>query len=379
MLSALRPTASLAAIIALVASSTLATGSVVVSRGDTLSGIAAAHQLTVAQLVSWNGIADPNLIMAGSTIALSDPGTATIDPKRLSASTYRIAAGDTLSLIAARFGLLVTQLVQLNSIVNPNLIIVGRNLRLGRDPGAVQSTATGTSSTNPPRTYKVVLGDTLSRIANSFGLGTSALVSANSISDPDRIMIGDVLTIPGVTPTAPAADPAATTQPPVPPTTTTVPATTTQPPVPPTTTNVPTATVPDPSAIGTTPLSPLFEKWSAVYSVPRGLIEALAWKESNWRPDAIGPAGHLGIAQISPATVEFIEANLLGVRTDPLDPSDGIRLEARYLRYLIDRTRSVRYALAAWNQGLQGVLTNGISPSAGRFADDVIAIRDARS
>ncbi len=385
MLSALRPTVSLATIIALVATLTLATGSVVVSRGDTLSGIAAAHQVSVAQLVSWNGIADPDLIVAGSTIVLADPGETATTTTQPSSSTYRITPGDTLWLIATRFGLVVARLAQLNSIANPDLIIAGRDLRLDSGPAApIPSAPTDTSTAGPPRTHTVVPGDTLSGIAVSFGLRAGVLADANSISDPDRIGVGDELVIPGFTTTPPTTmPPTTTTTPPTttttPPTTTATPPTTTATPLPPTTATTPAATVPDPSAIGATSLTPLFGKWSAVYSVPRGLLEALAWKESNWRPDAIGPAGHLGVAQISPGTIEFIESNLLGVRTDPLDPSDGIRLEARYLRYLIDRTPTERYALAAWNQGLQGVLTNGISQSAGRFADDVIAIRNARS
>ena len=51
----------------------LATDEVVVASGDTLSGIALRHGLTVAQLASINGLADPNRIYVGQHLALKAP------------------------------------------------------------------------------------------------------------------------------------------------------------------------------------------------------------------------------------------------------------------------------------------------------------------
>jgi LysM repeat protein len=41
-----------------------------------------------------------------------------------------------------------------------------------------------------------VAGDTLAVIANRFGTTVEALMAANGISDPDRIVEGQILTIP---------------------------------------------------------------------------------------------------------------------------------------------------------------------------------------
>lgn len=62
-------------------------------------------------------------------------------------------------------------------------------------------------------------GDTLAGIAEQFGVTIDALMQANSITDPDNLQIGDVLTIPGVTvtpvpPTPPPAETPAPTSPP---------------------------------------------------------------------------------------------------------------------------------------------------------------------
>jgi LysM repeat protein len=56
-----------------------------------------------------------------------------------------------------------------------------------------------TPSPVPPpaqRTYTVAPGDTLGLIANRFGTTVEALMAANGLSDPDRIVEGQILTIP---------------------------------------------------------------------------------------------------------------------------------------------------------------------------------------
>jgi LysM repeat protein len=44
-----------------------------IKSGDTLSRIALAFGTTVTQLQAWNGIQDPNLIMAGQKIRVKQP------------------------------------------------------------------------------------------------------------------------------------------------------------------------------------------------------------------------------------------------------------------------------------------------------------------
>jgi LysM repeat protein len=43
-------------------------------------------------------------------------------------STYTVQSGDNLSQIAARYGVAVNQLLQVNGIQNPNIIYVGQQL-----------------------------------------------------------------------------------------------------------------------------------------------------------------------------------------------------------------------------------------------------------
>ena len=87
--------------------------------GDTLWAIARRFGTMVQELVSLNGIADPNLIYPGQVLRLPDSSSVLV---------YRVVQGDTLSGIALRFGTTVQALVQANHIADPNLIDVGQTL-----------------------------------------------------------------------------------------------------------------------------------------------------------------------------------------------------------------------------------------------------------
>lgn len=350
-----RSTRVLGTLAILALTGTLATRTVEIAPGDTLSQIAAANAVTVSDLVAWNDITDPDLIVAGDTLVIR------VESADDSPATYVIQAGDSLSLLARRFGSTVGALVAANDIANADHIVAGQILRLsdGRASGS------GPTTDGQSTSYIVKPGDTILAIARAHGLKTTSLVEVNAIADPDRIFVGQLLTIPPAGSTV--TDPPAVADPPS--TTTT------------TTTIVPTTTTTSPRpAPGTgTALVGYFDKWSTAYGIDQGLLEALLWVESGWRADATGASGSLGIGQLGPDTIEFIEQRLLGLDLDPLDASDGIQMAARFLRYLLDRTDNDRTALAAWNQGLHSVSTSGISVGGGTFADEVLAIRLQRS
>lgn len=92
--------------------------------GDTLSGIAARFGVTVAQLCEWNNITNPNLIYVGQVLIVKKEGGGD-QPEY-----YTVVSGDCLSAIAARFGTTVAQICAWNNISNPNVIYVGQVLRV---------------------------------------------------------------------------------------------------------------------------------------------------------------------------------------------------------------------------------------------------------
>ncbi len=75
------------------------------------------------------------------------------------------------------------------------------------------------------------------------------------------------------------------------------------------------------------------------------LLRAVVRVESNFNPEAVSPVGAQGLGQLMPAT-----ALELGVN-DPFDPRQNLDAAAAYLSRLIERFKSVRLALAAYNAG----------------------------
>ena len=64
-------------------------------------------------------------------VALAIWGLTTTSALAAGVQTYRVQSGDTLSGIALRYGVSVSDLVVLNGLANPNLIQVGQTLRIG--------------------------------------------------------------------------------------------------------------------------------------------------------------------------------------------------------------------------------------------------------
>jgi len=66
--------------------------------------------------------------------------------------------------------------------------------------GSSTTAPTTTTTTRSPIDYTVKPGDALTAIAKQFGVSTTAIVDANKIPDPDRLVEGQVLRIPSPTP-----------------------------------------------------------------------------------------------------------------------------------------------------------------------------------
>jgi LysM repeat protein len=152
---------------------------VTVQPGDTLSGIADRHGVSVNRLMQMNGISDPNLVVAGQRLVVR---SAAASASSLPTAPYTIKSGETLSEIAQRFGTSTDRLMQLNRISNPNLVVAGTRLAI---PG--RPTAAGQGR---PQQHVVQPGESLSTIADRYGMGVNRLMAINNISDPDLVWAG---------------------------------------------------------------------------------------------------------------------------------------------------------------------------------------------
>jgi len=173
--------------------------------GDTLSDIAQRHGVSVADVVGANGITDPDLIRVGEVLSIPGAGAAgdtRPDPGGAAAPrTHVVQPGESLSRIAARYGVSVADLVTANGITDPNRVLAGSRLRL--DPAAPAGVPAGVAPVVPGvaagggATHLVAPGQTLSGIAAEHGVSVADLVAANGIADPNLIRAGQRLVVPG--------------------------------------------------------------------------------------------------------------------------------------------------------------------------------------
>ncbi len=128
-------------------------------------------------------------------------------------ATYLVSPGDSAIGIARRFGIDQGALLSANGITNPNRVYIGQTLVIpipGAAPDVVESPSepapvaidepqavaeTPDDDASMP-TYTVKPGDSAFLLARQFGIPQSALLEANGISNPNRVYIGQVLTIP---------------------------------------------------------------------------------------------------------------------------------------------------------------------------------------
>ncbi len=180
-----------------------------VKAGDTLSRIAQAYKMSVAELKQLNNLKS-DMIYVGQTLKVKaeetkpaptpapEPTPAEkpeVKPDQ-SADTYRVKAGDTLSHIAKDYDMTVSALKNLNNLKS-DLIYVGQTLKVKAvesKPSTPAPTPTPTPATPSSSTYKVKSGDTLSHIARNYGMTVSALKDLNNLKS-DTIYVGQTLKV----------------------------------------------------------------------------------------------------------------------------------------------------------------------------------------
>lgn len=110
--------------------------------------------------------------------------------------THVVQAGENLYRIGLQYGISWVVLAQYNNLPNANAIYAGQELRI---PPSEEQAGTPTPAPTPETetTYVVQPGDNLYRIGRRFGVNWVEIAEANGIVNPNRILVGQELTIPG--------------------------------------------------------------------------------------------------------------------------------------------------------------------------------------
>jgi LysM repeat protein len=341
------PVVSLAAALAagpMLPAVTFAADPVVVRRGDTLTAISKRHDVPIARIVELNDLVNANRIFVGQRLRLTDGLPASASPTTPtapagSARAHTVRAGETLTHIAARYGVTIGAIARANGLADPSRIYAGQRLTI---PGSGSgSAAPSPSPASPPsaapsappgsaRSHTVRAGETLTHIAIRYGVTIRAIAKANGIADPSRIYAGQRLTIPGSGSGSAAPAP-----------------------------SVPAA------------MAALMQRRDQVrrvivqeaerYDVPVALALAVGWQESGWQQGVVSRAGAIGVMQILPATGEWVGEVMLRRSVDLTDLRQNVRVGVRLLAHYLDRyDGNIDLVLAAYYQGQTAADRHGV-------------------
>lgn len=169
----------------------------VVQPGESLSEIAAYYGVSLSALARANEIGNSDYIYTGQQLVIPDgSGNAATDQVAGSGDGYvTVGRGDSLSLIAALNGMTTNELMVLNGLSNPNHVWIGQQLRV-RTGGRVSNRADETV-TSDGSSHVVQRGETMSQIALRYGLSVQQLMGINGLSNPNHVYIGQQLKVVG--------------------------------------------------------------------------------------------------------------------------------------------------------------------------------------
>jgi LysM repeat protein len=243
---------------------------------------------------------------------------------------HRVVSGDSVWGIAEKYGVNAEELVKLNNIAFPDLILPGTVIQV-----PVRQEA-------PPRggEYEVKPGDTLGHIAVRFDIPLAQLRDANQLPNIDLIIPGQRIKIPS----APAPTPA------------------------------PAILVYHPPE--NRELDAIFNEMATAEGLKPGLIKAIAWLESGWQQAAVSPAGAAGIMQLTPTTAGWLEVAVFG---QPLNEEvsvyDNVKMGTRYLRMLREATGDEDKAIASYYQGIGATLSGKMYEETKRYVEAVRSLQ----
>lgn len=147
-----------------------------VKAGDNLYNIARKFNTTVDELINLNNLTTTNLSI-GQQIKLPQ------GEEQTEYDTYTVLEGDSLYSIANKFNVSVNDLIDYNALPT-TILTVGETIRIPKG-----------NVSNKENVYRVKPGDTLYRIANTYGVSVNDLIAANNLSS-NILTIGQELIIP---------------------------------------------------------------------------------------------------------------------------------------------------------------------------------------
>ena len=182
-----------------------------VSSGESVWSIAEKHHISYLALLRANDLTKNEIIRPGQQLIIPDSPVSSEEPASPSSGAYEMGAdrvhvvhkGESLWLIARRYGTTVRALTEANGRRATSVLRVGSRLKI---PGTSEMPAQQSEPSSPvhpvgepppPRTHFVRQGESLWTIARAHGTSVQALAAANDLRPEKVLRAGRGLTIPG--------------------------------------------------------------------------------------------------------------------------------------------------------------------------------------
>ncbi len=149
--------------------------------GDSLYKIANKFNTTVDEIKRLNNLTSNNLSI-GQQLIIKQNISNDNNNNNSNTETYTVIAGDSLYKIANKFNTTVDEIKRLNNLTSNNLSI-GQKLIIKKN------------TTENNKTYTVVSGDSLYKIANKYGTSVDEIKRLNNLTN-NNLSIGQTLLIP---------------------------------------------------------------------------------------------------------------------------------------------------------------------------------------
>lgn len=337
-----------------------ASGTYTVRPGDTLSGIAARHGISLAAIFAANNMNMHTIIYPGQVIrvgpvaatpAASPAPAAPPAPAAKAPASVIVKAGDTLSAIAARNGVSLATVLAANNLQMRSIIYPGQKILLATAtaaPAPVAKPAPAAPTTIAPAasgtTHIVKAGDTLSKIAATYGVSLSSVLSGNGMTLKTIIYPGQKIIIGAAAPAAPA--PAAAP--------------------------APVASASPSSA----QLKTMVADTARRMGVDPSLALAFAMQESGFRQNVTSSAGAIGTMQVMPTSGEWA-SQLVGRQLDLRNAQDNVTAGVAIIAALVRTSPSTEIAIASYYQGQYSVMNRGMYEDTKEYVASVLKHRQS--
>ncbi|MCG3878917.1 LysM peptidoglycan-binding domain-containing protein [Psychrobacter sp. Ps6] len=205
--------------------SSVATTSYKVKSGDTLIGIANSVGVSAAEIAAVNSNFDARArLQRGQTIKV--PVSKELVDRQLNdkAVSYKVKSGDTLTGVAKRYNIGLSDLASANNLSTTSNLILGRTITIPAGGSVASSSASNSSQSNSSQSssssasstntsspassgkklgntenYKVKSGDGLIALARQFGISVEDLAATNDLATNAQLQRGQTLKVPKAT------------------------------------------------------------------------------------------------------------------------------------------------------------------------------------